>query len=173
METNVPHIYAIGDITAKLMLAHVASHQGVVAAENAVGIPALMHYEAVPSVIFTHPETATVGLSLEKALEKGYKAVVGKFPFAALGKAQAALETEGFAQIVIDKETHAILGAQVVGHEASALIGQMALAIQNEVTIDGLKETIHAHPTVTESWLEAAMLALETPIHLPPTKKHA
>lgn len=173
METNVAHIYAIGDITAKFMLAHVASHQGVVAAQNALGIDSVMHYEAVPSVIFTHPETATVGYTLEKALEKGYKAAVGKFPFAALGKAQAAIETEGFAQVVIDKDTHAILGAQVVGHEASALVAQMALAIQNEITIDGVTDTIHAHPTIAESWLEAAMVALETPIHLPPLKKNA
>lgn len=173
METNVSHIYAIGDITAKFMLAHVASHQGVVAAQNALGIDSVMHYEAVPSVIFTHPETATVGYTLEKALEKGYKATVGKFPFAALGKAQAAIETEGFAQVVVDKDTHAILGAQVVGHEASALVAQMALAIQNEITIDGVTDTIHAHPTIAESWLEAAMVALETPIHLPPLKKNA
>lgn len=173
METNVSHIYAIGDITAKWMLAHVASHQGVVAAQNAIGLVSHMHYEAVPSVIFTHPETATVGYTLEKALEKGYKAVVGKFPFAALGKSQAAIETEGFAQIVIDKETRAILGAQVVGHEASALVGQMGLAIQNEITVDGLTETIHAHPTIAESWLEAAMVATDTPIHLPPMKKNA
>ena len=173
METNVSHIYAIGDITAKWMLAHVASHQGVVAAQNATGKVSHMHYEAVPSVVFTHPETATVGYTLEKALEKGYKAIVGKFPFAALGKAQAAIETEGFAQIIIDKDTHAILGAQVVGHEASVLIAQITLAIQNEITIDGLVETIHAHPTVAESWLEAAMVVLDTPIHLPPPKKNA
>lgn len=173
METNVAHIYAIGDITAKWMLAHVASHQGVIAAQNALGLACVMHYEAVPSVVFTHPETATVGLTLEKALEKGYKATVGKFPFAALGKAQAALETEGFAQVVIDQDSHAILGAQVVGHEASALIAQMALAIQNEITLEGVAETIHAHPTIAESWLEAAMVALDTPIHLPPMKKNA
>ena len=173
METNVSHIYAVGDITAKWMLAHVASHQGVVAAQNATGTVSHMHYEAVPSVIFTHPETATVGYTLEKALEKGYKAIIGKFPFAALGKSQASIETEGFVQIIIDKDTHAILGAQVVGYEASVLIAQVTLAIQNEITIDGLIQTIHAHPTVAESWLEAAMVVLDTPIHLPPLKKNA
>lgn len=173
METNVSHIYAIGDITAKWMLAHVASHQGIVAAQNALGEIAHMHYEAVPSVVYTQPETATVGYTLEKALEKGYKATVGKFPFAALGKSQASLETEGFAQVVIDKDTRAILGAQVVGHEASSLIAQMGLAIQNEITIDGVTETIHAHPTIAESWLEAAMVALDMPIHLPPARKNA
>jgi dihydrolipoamide dehydrogenase len=171
METNVSHIYAIGDITAKWMLAHVASHQGIVAAQNAVGEMSHMHYEAVPSVVYTHPETATVGYTLEKALEKGYKAVVGKFPFVALGKSQAAIETDGFAQVIIDKDTHAILGAQVVGHEASSLVAQMALAIQNEITIEGITDTIHAHPTIAEAWLEAALIAMETPIHLPPPAK--
>lgn len=171
METNVPGIYAIGDVTALVMLAHVASHQGIIAATNASGGSATMHYDAVPAVIFTHPEIAMVGLTLEQAAEKGYSASVGKFPFIALGKAAAAQETEGFAQVIIDQKTGQILGAQVVGHDAASLIAEMALAIANELTIDCLTETIHAHPTLPEAWLEAGLLAQNTPIHFPPKKK--
>ncbi|OGN55667.1 MAG: dihydrolipoyl dehydrogenase [Chlamydiae bacterium RIFCSPHIGHO2_12_FULL_44_59] len=171
METGVPGIYAIGDVTGKWMLAHVASHQGVVAASNACGIEAKMHYEAVPAVVFTTPEIATVGYTVEEAKKAGFQAAKGWFPFPALGKAQAALETEGFAQIVFDEKTNQILGASVVGHEASNLIGEMALAIQNELTLESVIETIHAHPTMGESWHEAALMAYKTPIHLPPVKK--
>lgn len=170
METNVSHIYAVGDIASKWWLAHVASHQGLIAASNACGKAAHMNYDAVPSVIFTHPEIGTCGLSLEAAIAKGYDATVGAFPFQALGKSQAAIETEGFAQIVIDKKTGQILGAQVVGHEASTLIAEMGVAIGNELTVECIKETIHAHPTVAEVWMEAAMIALETPLHLPPKR---
>ncbi len=173
METNVPGIYAIGDVTGKLMLAHVASHQGIVAGANATGQEAKMHYEAVPAVIFTHPEIATVGMTLEQAAEAGYAAVIGKFPFQALGKSIAALETEGFAQVVIDKKTGQILGAQVVGDLASTLVAEMALAIANELTVECLIDTIHAHPTVAEAWLEAALIANETPINFPPKKINA
>lgn len=170
METNVPHIYAIGDITGKWILAHVASHQGLIAADNASGNPATIHYTAVPSVIFTHPEVATVGYTLERAVEAGYDAKLGKFPFQALGKSQAAIETDGFAQVVIDKGTGEILGAQVVGYGASTLIAEMAVAISNELTIQSVSETIHAHPTIAEAWMEAAFLADDLPLHLPPLR---
>ena len=171
METNVPGIYAIGDVTGKYLLAHVASHQGVIAGANASGQHAEMHYEAVPAVIFTSPEIATVGLTLEQAQEKGYAAVIGKFPFQALGKAIATMDTEGFAQIVIDKKTGLILGAQVVGHEAATLIAEVTLAINNELTVECLVDTIHAHPTMAESWLEAALIATDSPLNFPPKKK--
>ncbi len=171
MQTTVPGIYAIGDVTGFSMLAHVASHQGIVAAANASGQFAKMHYEAVPAVIFTNPEIATVGLTLEQALEVGIQASVGKFPFQALGKAIAAMETDGFAQVVVDRKTGQILGAQVVGADAGTLIAEMALAIANELTLDCVTETIHAHPTLAEAWLEAALLAGDTPIHFPPKVK--
>lgn len=171
METSVPGIFAIGDVTGKVMLAHVGSHQGIVAAINATGGDATMHYNAVPSVIFTLPEIAMVGLTLEQAGEKGYAAAAGKFPFQALGKAVAAGDTDGFAQIVIDKKTGQILGAQVVGHEASSLIAEPTLAITNELTAESMTETIHAHPTLPEAWLEAALLSIDTPIHFPPKIK--
>lgn len=171
METSVDGIYAVGDIASKWWLAHVASHQGLVAANNACGIPAKMHYEAVPSVIFTSPEIGTVGMSLEDALANGFKAGLGAFPFQALGRSQATFQTEGFAQIVQEKGTGRVLGAQVVGHDASALIAEMALVIANELTVDCIVDTIHAHPTTAEAWIEAALMANETPLHLPPARK--
>lgn len=172
METSVKGIYAIGDITAKMMLAHVASHQGIVAADNAAGVRSKMHYNAIPSVIFTHPGVATVGLSLEKALEQKYRAKIGKFPFQALGKAHAIAETEGFAQIVIEEGSNRLLGAQIVGHDAANLIAEMGLAIAQELTLESIIDTVHAHPTLAEAWLEAALMANDTGIHLPPKKIH-
>lgn len=168
METNIPNIYAVGDISSKWWLAHVATHQGLIAANNACGHPMAMNYNAVPSVIFTYPEIATVGLSLEQALAQGHQATLGSFPFSALGKSQAAIQTEGFAQIVLDKITGQVLGAQVVGHEASSLIAEMAIVIANELTIECITETIHAHPTIAEAWMEAALIGQEMPLHFPP-----
>lgn len=172
MQTTTAGLYAVGDIASSWLLAHVATHQGIVAARHATGdTHARMHYNAVPSVIFTTPEIGTVGLSLEKALSEGYQATLGAFPFQALGKSQATLKTDGFAQIVSDRRTGQILGAQVVGHEASILVGEMGIAIANELTLDCLTETIHAHPTLAEAWLEAALVANNTPLHLPPKKQ--
>ncbi len=171
MRTNVPHIFAIGDITGKWILAHVASHQGMIAADNASGHTNRMNYNAVPSVIFTNPEVGSIGLTLERAIEQGYDATIGKFPFQALGKSQAAIETEGFAQVITEKTTGQILGAQVVGYGAATLIAEMAVAIGNELTIHSISETIHAHPTIAEAWMEAAFLANDMPLHLPPKAK--
>jgi dihydrolipoamide dehydrogenase len=171
METSVSGIYAVGDIASRWWLAHVASHQGLVAASNACGNPMRMHYNAVPSVIFTNPEIATVGYTLEQAIQQGFNASIGTFPFQVLGKSQATLQTEGFAQIVVDRITGQVLGAQVVGHEAATLVAEMAVVIANEMTLDCVTHTIHAHPTIAEVWLEAALLAADEPLHLPPQKK--
>lgn len=171
METSVRGIYAIGDVTGEWWLAHVASHQGLVAAANATGGNAQMHYNAVPSVIFTKPEIGTVGMTLEKAIEAGLPATLGSFPFQALGKSQATFETEGFAQLVIHKHTGQILGAQVVGFEAATLVAEMGIAIANELTLECVTDTIHAHPTIAEVWLEAALSANDSPLHLPPKRK--
>lgn len=171
METDVPGIYAIGDVTGIAMLAHVATHQGLTAAQHALGLDAHIDYRAIPAVIFTNPEIALVGYSLEQAIENGHDATVGQFPFSVLGKAKASLHAEGFAQIVTDKRTGQVLGAQVVGHEAANLIAEMALVIHNELTIESVVETIHAHPTMAEAWLEAALIANETPVHMPPKRR--
>lgn len=173
METNIPGIYAVGDIASKWWLAHVATHQGLIAAKNACGEEAYMHYNAVPSVIFTEPEIGSVGLSLSEAISQGYSAALSAFPFQALGKSQATMQTEGFAQIVIDNKSGQVLGAQVIGADAATLVAEMGVVIANELTLECLTETIHAHPTVAEIWLEAALVASETPLHLPPKKlKH-
>lgn len=168
METEVAGIYAIGDVTGISMLAHVASHQAIVAATNAMGGNSHMHYDAVPAVIFTKPEIASVGMTKEQAEEKGYQVNVGMFPFMALGKSIASGSPDGFTEIISDKDTDAILGAHIVGDHAASLIGQMALAITNELTLDCVIETIHAHPTLSEGWLEGALLAKGAPIHFPP-----
>jgi dihydrolipoamide dehydrogenase len=170
METAIKGIYAIGDVTMKAMLAHVASHQGLVAADNILGKPSLMHYHAVPAVIFTHPEIATVGYTLDQAKNLGYSVKSAQFPLQALGKAQAMAETDGFVEIVYDTTYHQILGAQIFGSGASDLIGEMTLAIQNELTLENVAETIHAHPTIAEGWMEAALIGLDTPVHFPPKK---
>ncbi|MEG1542504.1 MAG: dihydrolipoyl dehydrogenase [Victivallaceae bacterium] len=170
MQTNVPNIYAIGDITGKWLLAHVASHQGIVAVEQILGHPMKMDYSVVPSVIFTSPEVASVGLSFEKALEQGLSVKKSTFPFRALGKALAIEESEGFATIISDSESKQILGACVAGPHASSLIGEMALAIKNELTLPCVYETIHPHPTLSEIWAEAALLADEQPLHIPKNK---
>ncbi len=170
METGVDSIYAIGDVTGKWWLAHVATHQGLVAVHNALGKRTVMHENAVPSVIFTDPEIASVGLTPEKAKKQGLAVTVGRYPFQALGKSQAIGHPEGFAQVVADKNTGQVLGAQIAGHEAATLIAEMALAVENELTLDCVFDTIHAHPTTPEAWMEAALVANGTPIHLPPKK---
>ncbi len=171
METQVKGIYAVGDVTGKSMLAHVASHQAVVAAERIAGKGGRIDYNMVPAVMFTHPEIATVGLTLNQAKELGIDARSDTFPFSALGKAQAAQETEGFSEIVTEKKTGRILGAFMVGFEAGNMIASMTIAIQNELTVDCLTETIFAHPTLAESWMEVAFLAQDEPMHLPPMIK--
>lgn len=171
METVVPGIYAVGDVTGKIQLAHVATHQGLVAADNACGIVKEMHYDAVPAVVFTTPEIASVGLSPEKAAEKNIPAATVRFPFLALGRAVSTHATEGFVSITYHKGTGQLLGAQVVGKCASTLIAELGLAIANELTVACVEDTIHAHPTLPEAWMEAALLGDGMPVHLPPKTK--
>lgn len=171
METTSPGIYAVGDIASKWWLAHVATHQGIVAADNACGVSSHISYEAIPNVIFTSPEIATVGISFEEATKNGLKATLSQFPMKALGKSVARGLTEGFSQVVVEEKTGKILGAQVVGDGASILISEMAVAIQNELTIECIGETIHAHPTLSEGWMESAFISMDLPIHLPPKRK--
>ena len=163
--TTAPGIYAIGDVTGKLQLAHVASRQGIVAAEHAMGKQVAMDYNVVPACIFTQPEVATVGLSEAAATEQGLKVKAGKFPFAALGKAMAMGDTSGFVKIVAGEATGQVLGAAAVGPNASDLIAELALAIKLEATVDDVAGTIHAHPTLSESWMEAAEQWEGTGIH--------
>lgn len=171
MRTNIPNIYAIGDITGQWQLAHVASHQGIVAARNIAGHRDEIDYSAVPSVIFTFPEVATVGLAPSVAQQQGIPVKITKFPFRAIGKAVAMGEADGFAAIISHETSQQILGAYVIGPHASSLISEITLAVRNELTLPCIYETIHAHPTLAEIWAESALLAVDTPLHMPPTKK--
>lgn len=166
METSVAGIYAIGDITGKVQLAHVASAQGLVAVENIMGYERDMDYRVVPSCIFTHPEVASVGLTNQEAADKGIKVISAKFPFTYSGKAQAMGETEGFVKILADPETDNILGVHIVGPHATDLIAEAALAMQVGVTVKQLADTIHAHPTLAESLMEAAEAVHGISIHM-------
>jgi len=167
METNVPGVYAIGDVLgpSKIMLAHVASVEGRVAAENAVGSGAVMDYRVVPGAIFTMPEVANVGLSEAQAGERGFIVRADTVLFRTMGKPQVMGEIAGEAKIVSDAETGRILGVHLVGPHATDLIAEGALAVKLGATVKDLAETIHAHPTLPEVMLEASCKALGRPLH--------
>ena len=156
METSVAGIYAIGDVTGESLLAHVASMQGLVAAANATGGEARMDYAAVPNCIYTDPEIASVGLSEAKAKEKGLAVKVGRFTFAALGKAWCIGETQGMVKVIADAKTDKVVGVGIVGPHATDLIAEGVLAVRHGLTATQLGETIHAHPTLAEAVGEAA-----------------
>lgn len=156
METNVKGVYAVGDVIGGIRLAHVASVEGTVAAENAMGLESEIDYSAVPICIYTIPEIASVGLTYDKARAVGKRVKVGKFSFAVSGKAFTIGEASGFAQVVVDEETDKVLGAQIIGPHATDLIHEAALAIRLGVTAKQIGATIHAHPTLSETVMEAA-----------------
>jgi dihydrolipoamide dehydrogenase len=156
LQTNISNIYAIGDVTRRVMLAHVASAQGLRAVENIFGEKMLpMEYEVIPNAIFTHPEIASVGLTEAKALEDGRNPKVGKIFFKSSGKALTVNETAGFVKIVVD-EDDVVIGGQIIGPHASDLIHEVALVVQNKLKVDAITTTIHAHPTLAEMVYEAA-----------------
>lgn len=156
LRTNVPHIYAIGDITGKQQLAHVATAQGVVAAHNAAGEHRQMDYSAVPGCIYTTPEIACVGLTEDKAKEAGYAVKTGRFNVSGNGRSLAISCPDGFAKIVADAATGRVLGCHVVAPHATEFISEAVLAIRQSLTVEQLGQTIHAHPTVSEVLMEAA-----------------
>jgi dihydrolipoamide dehydrogenase len=166
LQTNVEGIYAIGDITRHQLLAHVASHQGVVAVERMAGHERRLDYTRVPNCVFTHPEVASVGLSEAQARARGYDVRVGRFPLAALGRAQAYGDTEGFVKVVTEAKYGEILGVHIIGPVASDLIAEATLALQLEATVDDLLATIHAHPTWPEALPEAALASRGLALHL-------
>lgn len=165
MQTNVDGIYAVGDVTDKVLLAHVASHQGVIAVENIMGKDKKMSYHAVPGAIFSSPEIGTVGLSEDEAAAKGIDYKVGNFPFAANGKVLAMGERDGKVKIIAEKGSNKIIGAAVIGLAASDLIAELTLAVNLGLTADQLAETIHAHPTTAETIHEAALDLTSSAIH--------
>lgn len=166
MKTNIDGIFAIGDVTGKLMLAHVASHQAIVAAENSLGGEKSIDYSLIPNCIFTDPEIASVGLTETKAKEKGLNIKIGKFPFSALGKAICMGRTKGFVKIIADKDTERVYGVHIIGPSATSLIAEASLAIKLESTLDEFINTVHAHPTLPESLMEASFVAKGSPIHI-------
>jgi len=163
--TSAPTVFAIGDVTAKLMLAHVASRQGIVAAEAAMGRDSRMAYGVVPACVFTNPEIASVGMMNAECAEAGIEIKEATFPFAALGKAQAIGETRGWAKIIAGAKHGEVLGVHVVGPHASDLIAEAALAMSMEATVEEIAHTIHAHPTLPESLMEASESWLGQGIH--------
>ena len=167
METSVAGVYAIGDVAGPPLLAHKAMAEGVVAAEAIAGRdPRPLEYANVPSCTYCRPQIASIGLTEGKARENGREVTVGKFPFTASGKAEALGETEGFVKVVADKATGEILGAHIVGHEATEIIHEFALGRTLEATLEEIVHTIHAHPTMSEAALEAVLGALGQAIHL-------
>ena len=163
--TNEDHIHAVGDVAGEPMLAHKGSKEGEVAAEVIAGEPAALDYQAVPAAVFTDPEIATVGYTEAEAEEKGFTPAVGEFPFRASGRALTTGDSEGFVRVVADEESGFLLGAQIVGPEASELIAEFGLAVEMGATLEDVAATIHTHPTLAEAVKEACENALGHAIH--------
>ncbi|MDD5748268.1 MAG: dihydrolipoyl dehydrogenase [Actinomycetota bacterium] len=170
METSVKGIYGAGDVTGGILLAHTATAEGLIAAENSTGGSATINEKVVPACIFTDPEIASVGLNPDKAKEAEIEVEVTRFSFGALGKALAMGEDRGFVQLALDPETKKILGAQIMGPHASDLIHEIAVAMNLNATAQDIAHTIHAHPSLPESIMEAAEAALGTAIHVAPKR---
>jgi dihydrolipoamide dehydrogenase len=165
METNVAGVYAVGDITGRYMWAHAASAEGLAAAENAMGAAAAMDYRAVPGCIFTEPEIATVGLTEQEAVAAGRAVKVGRFNFAANGKAVSMGEADGLVKTVADADDGRLLGLHILGPHASDLIMEGAIAIRHGLTAEALGEVIHPHPTLSETIMESVHAAGGRAIH--------
>jgi dihydrolipoamide dehydrogenase len=166
LRTNVPGIYAIGDVAGGMLLAHKASKEAEVVAEVIAGHKAAMDVRTMPFVVFTDPEVAATGMSEEQATEAGHKLRVGKFPFAALGRAMSVNDTDGFVKVIGDAETGEVLGVHVVGNGASDMISEAALAIEMGAVLQDIQLTIHPHPTLPEAMMEAAAAARGEAIHI-------
>ncbi|OLZ39472.1 dihydrolipoyl dehydrogenase [Natrinema saccharevitans] len=163
--TNIDHIFAVGDVAGEPMLAHKGSAEGKVAAEVIAGEPAAIDYQAMPAAVFTDPEIGTVGMTESEAAEAGFEPVTGQFPFRASGRALTTGESDGFVKIVADEDAGYLLGASIVGPEASELIAELGLAIELGATLEDVAATVHTHPTLSESVMEAAENALGHAIH--------
>ncbi len=167
MRTNVEGVYAIGDVTKPPLLAHKASHEGIVAAEAIAGVAEHgVDYGNIPAVTYCHPEVASVGMTEEKAKEAGYEVTVGTFPFSANGRARTAGETEGFVKVVRDAKYSELLGAHIVGPHASEMIAEFVVGRQLETTVEEMETAIHPHPTLSEAIGEAALASLGRVIHM-------
>ena len=166
METNISGIYAIGDVNGKYPLAHVASAEGIVAAENIMKIESKLNYNLVPSIVYSFPELASVGLTEKEAIEIGMDYKVSKFPLSANGMAIAEGETTGFIKIVSDNQYGEIVGVHILASQATDMISKAVALMQIEATVYDLAKTIHPHPTLSEALVEAAYSAIDRPIHM-------
>jgi dihydrolipoamide dehydrogenase len=165
--TSAAHIYAIGDIIGPPALAHVASHEGIIAAETIAGKhPHAMDYNQIPGCTYCQPQVASIGLTEQKATATGRKIKVGRFPFSASGKAVATNETEGFVKVIIDAELEEILGVHIIHNEATELIGEASVSLSHEAIASSIFNTVHAHPTLSEAVMEAMGDALGRAIHI-------
>jgi dihydrolipoamide dehydrogenase len=165
-QTNVPGVWAIGDVTGKLLLAHVASHQGVTAVEKIAGLdPQPLDYEMMPRAVYCQPQVAGLGLTEAQAGERGYDVLTGRFPFRASGKAMAVGDTDGFVKLVVDRESRAVLGYNMIGHGVTELLGEATLGAVLETTPSELGFAVHAHPTLSEALKEAALAVSGGAIH--------
>ncbi|MBN1865150.1 MAG: dihydrolipoyl dehydrogenase [Victivallales bacterium] len=169
--TNVPGIYAVGDVTGRILLAHLASAMGMAAAENASGGNSTFRDNLVPGCIFTHPEIGSVGLTSESCRSRNIPVKTAKFHFAALGKAMALGETSGFCKLIADENSDQVLGAHIIGPNATDLVAEVATAMNLEVTAKELARAIHAHPTLSEVTMEAAHSLHGECVHAPPRRK--
>jgi len=167
MSTNVPGIWAIGDVTAKLMLAHVGSAQGIVCAENIAGVETItLNYEMMPRATYCQPQVASFGLTEAQAKERGYEVAIGRFPYSANGKALGLGESTGFVKLITDAKYGEILGAHLVGPEVTELLPELTLAQMMELTPNEIARNVHAHPTLSETLMEAAHAAEGHAIHI-------
>ena len=165
--TSIQHIFAIGDLCGQPMLAHKASHEGVMVAEIISGANRVYDTKTVPAVVFTDPEIAAAGMTEAECKAKGYNdLLIAKFPFGANGKAVAMMETEGFVKMIADRKTHVVLGIHIVGPEASNLISEAVLAIEMGARLEDIALSIHPHPTLGETMMEAAEATLGHAIHI-------
>ena len=165
MQTNVPGIYAVGDVASRYLLAHVASAEGKVAAQNCLNNPIEMDYQVIPWCVFTLPEIGHVGMTEKEATDEGYEVKVGRFPYAANGKALGLRETDGFVKTVSDADSGDILGVHIVGAQASTLIHEAAVAVRLGASAADIAHTVHAHPTLSEMMMESAEAAYDKAIH--------
>jgi len=165
LETNVPGVYAVGDLIGGKLLAHKASHEGILAVENAFGAARDMHYNALPMAVFTDPEFASVGLTEEEAKESGLEVQVGKFPFHASGRALTLESTEGLVKILAGKDDR-IIGAHILSPHASEIIPELTLAVHRGLALQDVSSAIHIHPTLSEGVMEAALKAKNSAFHI-------
>ncbi|MDG1287181.1 MAG: dihydrolipoyl dehydrogenase [Rickettsiales bacterium] len=166
LRTSVPNIFAVGDVIKGQMLAHKAEEEGVAVAETLAGQHGHVNYNAIPGVVYTHPEVATVGKTEEELKHAGIKYNVGKFPFMANSRARAIGESEGFVKILADKETDEVYGVHIIGPEAGTLIAEAVLALEYGASSEDIARTCHAHPTLNEAVKEAALATFAKPIHM-------